>query len=609
MAGFRDRRIVLLVIALILSGLFIAAPWKSPAEKGSPFRHAIRGPNWGIDITGGSRILLQLEAVEAKVQFSPTPSGYDKVENFRLRLEDHLQANVEFLPGENVLDNGRLNILIGKKISDNALASVLADVELIKTQPAEFASGKTEEIRSDVKVDLSSRVDPFGTLGAQFKPIGSSFLLYEVSLDPENARELLGHTGRLEIFVDNKLVLWGKHIVDVRAPRDTATQGIILPFTLSEEGSTRWERYTERKGGEPGVIYLDRPDDSVILLPNPLLDGFSEFNLEFIPESHSVKVADSYFLQVPFENINTGSGSAISQSSINFLKRNKDNLTQAIYLGEGGEIPDDIKENGLLVFDNFKLPYLTRPRRDKESTFEWIVDGVYGVKSSPILDENIAGKYAREMNITNLESMDEGNKLRRILEQDLPVEISIVSQTEISGRLSEGFLREAAYAGLIAFIVVGILVYIFYRRLKIAIPLLSTMVCEVVITLGLASAIPDSLMSIGLPGLGGLIAVIGTGVDHQIIIADEVLGEKFSEGGRLPIDRRTGKAFAVIFSAAATTVAAMIALAYFGFGAMRGFAVVTLVGVLISVLITRPAYAKIIGNLLEREKNKSSGGK
>ncbi len=80
-----------------------------------------------------------------------------------------------------------------------------------------------------------------------------------------------------------------------------------------------------------------------------------------------------------------------------------------------------------------------------------------------------------------------------------------------------------------------------------------------------------------------------------------MLGEKLSEKGKLPIDRRTGRAFSVIFAAAATTIAAMVALAAFGFGAMRGFAIITLFGVLISVLITRPAYARIIGTLLERE--------
>lgn len=606
MAGYRNRRIVLLVIALLLSGLFILAPWKGAADEGAPFRRVIRGPNWGIDITGGSRILLQLEAREATVKFSSPPSDFSKVQSFREGLENRLRADVEILPGENVLYNGKLNILIGKPIPENALVSLLENVELETFKEADFVSGKTEDIRDTVKVSLNERVDPFGTLGAQFKPIGSRFLLYEVSLDPENARSLLGHTGRLEIFVDNKLVLWGRHIEDVRAPRDVGPpHGVVLPFSLTDVGSERWKVYTEEKANHPGVIYLDRPDDSVILFPNSLSDELDAANLTYIPEKHRIKVGTTsvpYFLQVPFVKIYRDSKPVIPENSQKYLERIVDNLSQAIYLGKKDDIPDNILAEGKLVLENRKLPIHSSELQARDDSVRgWIVDRVSGVKSSPNIGENLAGSKTRTMQIEGLGTIDEGSRLKRILSQDLPVGVSLVSQTEISGRLSEGFLRQAALAGIIAFIVVGVLVYAFYRRLKITIPLLLTMACEVIITLGAVSAVPDQLMSIGLPGLGGLIAVIGTGVDHQIIIADEVLGEKFSEGGRLPIARRTGKAFAVIFSAAATTVAAMIALAYFGFGAMRGFAVVTLSGVLISVLITRPAYAHIIGTLLERE--------
>ncbi|KXB09240.1 hypothetical protein AKJ46_00725, partial [candidate division MSBL1 archaeon SCGC-AAA833K04] len=170
--------------------------------------------------------------------------------------------------------------------------------------------------------------------------------------------------------------------------------------------------------------------------------------------------------------------------------------------------------------------------------------------------------------------------------------------------LGTEFLQEAIKAALAALIAVGALIYARYRRFKIVIPLMLTMLCEVTITLGFSSIIPASLLTLGLPEIGGLIAVVGTGVDHQIIITDEVLSGGTSRGGRLPIDRRTKRAFSIIFAAAATTIAAMVALATVGLGAMRGFAIITMIGVGISVLITRPAYARIIGTLLEREQTK-----
>jgi len=63
---------------------------------------------------------------------------------------------------------------------------------------------------------------------------------------------------------------------------------------------------------------------------------------------------------------------------------------------------------------------------------------------------------------------------------------------------------------------------------------------------------------------------------------------------------RVSRAFAIIFVAVATTIAAMVSLAWLGFGAMRGFALITITGVLIAVLVTRPAYARIVSAIVMR---------
>ena len=48
-----------------------------------------------------------------------------------------------------------------------------------------------------------------------------------------------------------------------------------------------------------------------------------------------------------------------------------------------------------------------------------------------------------------------------------------------------------------------------------------------------------------------------------------------------------------------TVVAAMIPLLWVGAGTLRGFAIVTIIGVTIGVFITRPAYARIVEVLLK----------
>ena len=51
----------------------------------------------------------------------------------------------------------------------------------------------------------------------------------------------------------------------------------------------------------------------------------------------------------------------------------------------------------------------------------------------------------------------------------------------------------------------------------------------------------------------------------------------------------------MIFAAAATTIAAMIPILIFGFGfgKLTGFALTIITGVLIGIIVTRPAYSEI----------------
>ncbi|HMB49894.1 MAG TPA: preprotein translocase subunit SecD, partial [Natronoarchaeum rubrum] len=76
-----------------------------------------------------------------------------------------------------------------------------------------------------------------------------------------------------------------------------------------------------------------------------------------------------------------------------------------------------------------------------------------------------------------------------------------------------------------------------------------------------------------------------------------VLDEGDVSSGRV-FDSRFKKAFWVIGAAAATTIIAMSPLAILSLGELRGFAIITILGVLIGVFITRPAY----GNILRRLK-------
>ncbi|MEA1906675.1 MAG: preprotein translocase subunit SecD [Euryarchaeota archaeon] len=177
----------------------------------------------------------------------------------------------------------------------------------------------------------------------------------------------------------------------------------------------------------------------------------------------------------------------------------------------------------------------------------------------------------------------------------LPVEVDVIGSWQVPAALGNQFRKQTILAGILALLMVAFVIFRRYHQKNILLPMVATSVSEVFMILGFASLIGWQL---DLPAIAGIIAVIGTGIDHLVIITDEVLYE-----GRMPSRKvylsRIARAFAIIFAAAATTIIAMSPLLFMGFGALKGFAITTIVGVLIGVLIARPVYGRVIRELLE----------
>lgn len=178
----------------------------------------------------------------------------------------------------------------------------------------------------------------------------------------------------------------------------------------------------------------------------------------------------------------------------------------------------------------------------------------------------------------------------------LPAELDIGGGTTsfISPTQGESFRTNALIVGILSVLTVSGVVFLRYREPKVALPMIVTAFSEVVILLGFAAYLGYPL---DLAVLAGFIAVIGTGVDDLIIIADEVMSEG-DVSSRKVFDSRFKRAFWVIGVAAATTIIAMSPLAVLSLGDLRGFAIFTILGVIVGVTVTRPAYGDILRHLL-----------
>lgn len=228
-------------------------------------------------------------------------------------------------------------------------------------------------------------------------------------------------------------------------------------------------------------------------------------------------------------------------------------------------------------------------------------------------------------------------ELQAILQSgSLPSPINIDSVSTISSSLGGQFMSAAVLSIVASLVAVGGLIYLRYGNPRLVVPIVITGSSEVFILLG---AFFSTFITLDLASIAGIIAAVGTGVDDQIIITDESGNDKIRDW-----KKRLKRAFFVIFTSAASTIGAMapivspsisnMAIGAAGLGligydfytrrtkphhiligsmavavsavaftlnpsgfalqSIRGFAITTILGVLVGISITRPAYAKIL---------------
>lgn len=179
----------------------------------------------------------------------------------------------------------------------------------------------------------------------------------------------------------------------------------------------------------------------------------------------------------------------------------------------------------------------------------------------------------------------------------LPVKLTVVKVDSISPGVGEEFVKNVLSVVLYAILAVGIVLGIRYRHVSILALIMATMLSEVFIILGFAAFVG---WNIDLAAIAGILVAVGTGVDDQIVITDEVYGRK-KLVKHLSWKDKLKRAFFIIMAAYLTTVVAMLPLFWAGAGALKGFALTSILGVTIGVFITRPAYAVAVEAVLKEE--------
>jgi len=410
---------------------------------------------------------------------------------------------------------------------------------------------------------IETRLNIFGLKDVRVNSLGADIVQIEIAgVSPDEAIDILGQPGRLNVKIGNTTAFTGADLTRVGSFGKEPGSGWGVPFTLSELGSINFMDVAVAENFKKVYMYLDEGTQIRVLSTTPL-------------EGLEKTLSDNYGLTDAKINSTTGIGGAIT--TVDF------------------DTP----------MSEFKPGELDRVTTEINTSYTGVRDISYAstglVNSAPISqglqDLLSAGEAQQSMVITT--GADEESRLRaRQIEAilrsgSLTVKVEVIEKLRVPPELGDEFVKNSILAGILGIVAVAMVIFIRYRDARIVLPILVTGFSEVIIILGIASIIK---WNIDLPAIAGIIAAVGTGVDDQIVITDEVFMEKEKS-----IRHRMKSAFFIIMAAWMTTVAAMLPLLSIGLQILRGFALTTIIGVTIGVAVTRPAYASLIRNIIGGE--------
>ncbi|MFA4641129.1 preprotein translocase subunit SecD [Pyrococcus kukulkanii] len=440
-----------------------------------------------------------------------------------------------------------------------------------------------------VRIALDQRLNALGVKDITIEPWGNQFVIIKVArVSEEEADQLVKTIERQGVFYaefEGVIFATGKDILNVGSvsydPRQSAW---VVPFRLSKEAAEKFAELARGKAGYPVDMFLDPPVNSTLVVSKEFYNALT--SSEFMMAGNMTlaeRIEKAFNIKILVYNNQTA-------EEIAEVAKNSERV---ILVDVNNDLAKELKALGLSVEIR---------TREKDETMDEFVRRVLRLYGPYKVGSGLAtGQPQTEVMISiggsqnDIRARNDAQIVAVVLRSgSLPVKLSIERIDYISPKLGENFKQQVLIAGIAALLVVGAIVYLHYRRFKIAIPVMFTSFSEVLIILGIASMIRWNL---DLPSIAGIIAAIGTGVDQQIVITDELLGEvggvKRRSVKRSGVLKRMGRAFFIILASATTTIVAMSFLFKFFVGGLRGFAFTTILGVLVGILITRPAYGEI----------------
>ena len=454
---------------------------------------------------------------------------------------------------------------------------------VLEVDPSKLSQDERSDVVERAKEVITNRIDQFGVAEPIIHRQGEWRIVVELPgvQDVERAKDLIGERARLEFkilksSVERSSILDKIDAFLAASHADSGSSGALDNIFGAEEAPSL-RKYMRQVGGADlmvnagDLLTVQRIlDETNHLIPS---DG------EFIWGSKVETLADG------------------GQYRRLYYLRKKVEMT--------GEVVKDAKVRRGQSFENAGQPEIHFTTTNEGVKIFQRVTGAYiQERMAIILDNRIYSAPTIQVKIRDGRSVisgsstiEEAKDLAIVLRSgSLPVDVNIVEDRTVGPSLGRDSIMQGRKAATIGLLIVLVFMVLYYGFSGLVADL--ALVLNLVFVLAILAGFGGTLT---LPGIAGIILTIGMAVDANVLIFERVREE--SRAGktiRAAIDNGYGRAFLTIFDANLTTVITAIVLFQFGTGAIKGFALTLMIGILSSMFtalfVTRTVFNVVLRN-------------
>ncbi len=491
-----------------------------------------------------------------------------------------------------------------------------------KADTSQVAGDKIDEALQAAQDVIERRINAFGVgepLVQTAKSSDENRIIIELPgiKDIEGAKQQIKETPFLEFKEEagaEDVAQYDKLFEQVNAESKKKAEEILNRALKGEDFSALAEEFSQDPGSKDNGGDLDFvkkgtfvPEFDKILFEGNLKPG------EIYPQL--VETQFGWHIIKFIESRGEGDLKEVHSTHILFTKQSAAGIPELQYKSTGltgknlKEAILDFQSQGLsepkvvLVFDEEgKKLFAEITKRNIDKQVAILLDGE--IITDPVVRSEILDGRAEISGNFTVESAK--LLVKRLNEGALPVPLTLVGQQSVEASLGQVSLQKSLYAGMIGLVTVIIFMIIYYRFLgliaSLALLIYTALMISIVKLSGTISPWPITLT---LSGIAGLILTIGMAVDANILIFERTK-EEIRRGKNIhsAIDEGFKRAWTSIRDSNVSSIITAFILMVMATSFVKGFAIMLIIGVLISmftaITITRTILRFLVSDWVEK---------